>query len=137
MDYEITRVSDKIIFIKRHCDPCEPAVEEQFLADLEQALDEAGHPVYVISDLRAGRIKEVETLRKLGELVVEHPNFAGSTAFTGDIYTPLFVRIFSRFARQLRPSNEVWANPNDALAYLESLELGVTEGIDWEALLNG
>jgi hypothetical protein len=135
MDYQITCVSDKLVFIRWFRDPEETKSENQFIHDLKAILDEVAHPVYILSDLREGRLKNVDVIRRLAVLVAHHPNFAGGTSFSHDLYTPLFVNLYSKFSHQDKTVKEMWSSLHDALNYLESLEPGVTQGIEWESLV--
>lgn len=135
MDYQITCLSDQLVYIRWFRESDDPSAEEQFLHDLKYILDSAPRPVYTLSDLRDGRIDDVETVRKLAELTTSHPNYAGGTAFSQDAYTPMFVGLFSKYAHARR-SSELWPTFDLALNYLETLAPGITQGIDWESLLN-
>jgi len=134
MDYLITCVSDKLVFIRWFSEPETAQSEDQFIDDLKAVLDMAPHPVYVLSDLREGRLKNVESIRKLADLVEHHPNFAAGTAFTHDIYTPQFVGLYSKFSHQSKTVRGSWPSLAEALSYIESLEPGVAQGIDWDML---
>lgn len=135
MDYQITPVSDQLIYIRWFRESDDPNAEEQFLRDLKHVLDSASRPVYTISDLRDGRIDDVETVRKLAEMTTSHPNYAGGTAFSQDAYTSLFVGLFSKYAHT-RKTSELWPTFEMALNYLEARSPGISQGINWESLLS-
>lgn len=136
MDYRITRVSNKMVFIRWFGEPENTKSEDQFIHELKAVLDEADNPVYILSDLREGRLKNVEAIRKLADLVEHHPNFSGGTSFSHDIYTPLFVGLYSKFSHQDKTVREIWPSLQEALSYLESLAPGVTQNIDWDRLIS-
>ncbi|HEX3052271.1 MAG TPA: hypothetical protein VHP83_16545 [Aggregatilineaceae bacterium] len=135
MDYQITCVSDKLVFIRWFSEPESVKSENQFILDLRTVLDQAPYPIYVLSDLREGRLKNVETIRKLADLIEHHPHFATGTAFSQDIYTPLFVGLYSRYSHQAKTERGIWPSLEDALSFLESIAPGITKGIDWDTLV--
>ncbi|MBI5958143.1 MAG: hypothetical protein HY866_05380 [Chloroflexi bacterium] len=136
MDYQINSVSDQLVYIRWFREPEEERSVEKFLQDLKQVLDNSPHPVYILSDLREGRLKNVGDVRRLAELVSNHPRFASGTSFSQDAYTPVFVDLFSKFAHQTDRASEIWPTLEQALGYLEVLAPGVTQGIDWVEIVN-
>lgn len=135
MDYEIKQLSTNLIFIRwLHSPTSNSSTEKQFLADLKTLLDESEDRLYFLSDLRKGRIINVKTLQKLAQLA-DHPHWGGSTAFSQSPTTADFVRVFATLAKQASIQDEHQDTPEGALAYLEKIKPGITEGIDWEALL--
>ncbi len=136
MDYQINCVSDRLVYIRWLRESDDPAAEAPFLDDLKYILDTAQQPVYLLSDLREGRIDDAETLHRLAELTSAHPNYAGGTAFSQDAYTSMFVGIFARYAHHNRRTTELWPTFDMALNYLETLSPGITQNINWERLLN-
>ncbi len=145
MDYQITRVSDVLWFIRWYNEPSSPETEPNFLADLLYILDHTDKLVYFISDLRQGCITNVETLRRLGEMT-RHPVWGGSSAFSGSsslqegtLYTKHFVNLFSKYSEHDKHrfvKEEFWFTPEDALAHLEVIAPGITAGIDWSQLID-
>jgi len=133
MDYEILTLSPRLVFIRWHHSPIS-TTEKQFLVDLKTLLDEADMPLYFVSDLRKGRIINVQTLQKLAKLA-DHENWGGSTAFSQSPTTADFVRVFATLAKQSSIKDEHQDTPEGALAYLERLQPGITDGIDWAAIL--
>jgi hypothetical protein len=81
--------------------------------------------------LRFGKITDVHLLQQLGKLTY-HPNFGGGTAFTADVSAMLYVGVFLRFAAHTKREDGLHTTLAEALAYIESLKAGLTEGIDWE-----
>lgn len=137
MDYQIIRLSEELVYIRWHRTPrLNSGVDTQFLADLQTLLDEAPKPQYFISDLRHGRITDMRSIRQLGQLT-KHKNWAGSSAFSQDPITGILVQSFRTFSPgQLDTNDEIQAVPADALKFLEQLKPGITEGIDWDAVIN-
>ena len=69
VSYDIQRLSDELILIKWYQTPAaNTGIEERYLQELKQLLDQSPHSLYFISDLRQGRIINVRTLRALGQL---------------------------------------------------------------------
>jgi hypothetical protein len=136
MDYEISRLSESLVYIRWLQTPSlNSASERQYLVDVTKLLDEASTPQYFVSDLRYGRIVTVTILRRLGGLT-KHANWGGSTAFSSNPVTSIMVGFFSRFAHKERPQDEIWNTPEEALAYLESIQPNITADLDWNAILD-
>src|SRR5690606_15537960 len=111
-------------------------VDAQFLAELQKLLDEAPKPQYFISDLRRGRITDMRSIRQLSQLT-KHKNWAGSSAFSQDPITGILVQSFRTFSPGQRDANdEIQTTPADALRFLSELKPGITDGIDWDAVIN-
>ena len=137
MDYQIIQLSDELIYIRWYRTPrLNSGVDAQFLADLQKLLDEADTPQYFISDLRRGRITDMRSIRHLSQLT-KHKNWAGSSAFSQDPITGILVQSFRTFAPGQRDANdEIQTTPADALKFLDQLKSGITDGIDWDAVIN-
>lgn len=133
MDYEIKQIAPNLVFIRWFNEPTSADTEAQFLADLKYIVECANQKVYIISDLRRGKIANVDTLRKLGEMT-HMPNWGGSSAFTEDGYTAMFVELFSKYGDHSK--EELWPTPEQALMRLESLCPGITAGVDWKAIID-
>ncbi|MEO0563704.1 MAG: hypothetical protein AAF125_16480, partial [Chloroflexota bacterium] len=121
--YTIQTLKTNLIYIRWTDTPQIGSQEESaFITELQSLLDGAPAPLYLLSDLRHGKIRNAKALRQLGELT-SHKNMAGSTAFTSDPVTKLMVGVFEQYARQMRRSmqNQTWETPEKAIAYLEQL----------------
>lgn len=136
-DFEIEQVAPKLFFVRWLTSPdAGSPCEENYLNVVNDILTQAPHPIYLISDLRRGRISNAYVLRELGKLT-SHPLLAGSTAFSSDPVTNLMVGVFKQYARRVNKGehHETWETPEEAIAYLELLEPGITDGINWEKLI--
>ena len=133
-DYEFIRLSNEVVLICWHRTPTSVKVEQQFVDELRRLLDTATMPQYVISDLRKGRIVTVRTLSQLGQLA-GHANLGGSTAFSHDPLTNIFVETFKRLSGKYKSRNETFDTPEEALAFMESLKSGLTDNINWDKVL--
>ena len=135
MDYEITKLTDELVFIRWLRTPGRDSkIEDQYLNDLRGILDESPVPMYFLSDLRQGRIADVRAIQKLGQLT-KHKHWAGSTAFSSDPITALLVRSFRSFATKVNSRNEMQDTPEAALSFLETLKPSVTENVDWDVVI--
>jgi len=133
--YSMSLLKPNLLYIKWNDTPRADSEDEaQFLADLHFHLEQAEGELFIISDLRMGRIVTIETLRRLSEFA-QHPNWGGSTSFTDKPSTRLLAGMFSYFVHQVDRAEEAWRTPEEAIAYLESLSPGLTKGIDWGFLL--
>jgi hypothetical protein len=135
-DYELLHLSNQLIFIKWHKSPSNLQIEQRFLLDIQQILDEADHKIYFLSDLRKGRIITIRTLQSLGAMTV-HENWGGSAAFSRNLTTKLFVNTFTRLSKTTEQKDRMFEKPEKALAFMASLHPGLIDGIDWGAHLGG
>lgn len=133
MEYTIHELRTNLLLIRWHRNPVgNSKPETHFIDDLTMRLNKASDPLYFMSDLRNGRIINVRILQRLGALS-QHDNWAGSTAFSSDPISSTFVGVFKKFAH--KDEQEIWDTPEEAIAYLESLEEGLTENIDWDTVI--
>jgi hypothetical protein len=107
--------------------------QTDYIGQLRAYLEAAKQPIYCLSDLRHGRITNVRILQQLGKLTY-HPMFGGRTAFAGDVGAEVYVGVFSHFASRPKREDTVHSSLEAALAYLEKLKAGITEGIDWSSV---
>lgn len=133
--YAIQMLTDDLIYIKWYTTP-DIVQAEQFVTELGAVIEQFTHNMYILSDLRKGAIREVRIIQKLAYLA-RKPFVAGTTGFSGNPVTTMFVEVFERFTRRPKPENEVWNTPEEAIAYLESLKPGLTAGVNWQAVING
>lgn len=133
MAYEIHHVSEQIILIvwTRYPSVLE---EHKFLLDHKQQLEDATQPLFYISDLRRGKIMSVSTLNEMSKLA-RHDNYGGGTAFSSDPLSKIMVDSFRNLTREAKERTQIFDTPEEALAFLESLSPGVTDGIDWDAYI--
>lgn len=134
MFYEIHQLRENLLLVRwtpKATPNSQP--EANYIADLRSRFDAATQLVYVLSDLRYGKITDVYTLRELGKLTY-HPKFGGGAAWATDISTTFYVGVFSRFAAPSKREDGAHARLSDALADLERRQPGLTDGIDWDAI---
>lgn len=103
--------------------------EKQFLQDHIQQLDNAGQPLYFISDLRKWRIITITTINKLSQLT-KHPNYGGGPAFSKDPISKIMMKSFRGLSLEASAKSAMFDTIEEALEFLESLKTGITKGID-------
>lgn len=137
MDYTITKLSPELYYVRwLEAPQIGSSSERQYITDIHVILDETPMPIFVISDLRQGRISNAMVLRELGKLA-NHPKIAGSTGFSSDPVTSLMMGVFKQYAnRVLRGTDhQTWETPEEAIVYLERLKPGITMDIEWDQII--
>lgn len=141
MTYHIHQLKENLILVTWLDSPRTGGDEDKsFAQEIFQLLEDAQKPFYIISDLRRGYIRNSKSLRALAK-VVNHPNFAGGTAFSSDPLVDIGYSIYLlstyryRFIRG-REAPRLYLSPTQSLAFLEGKEHGITADIDWKHLLN-
>lgn len=135
--YKITQLTSELVYIKwqRFAQDDQYRDEQHVVNDLRTLLDHTACPLYVLSDLRGGRITDVNRLKQLAELT-HHPNFGGSAAFAKDPLATIFVGVFRQLTRRDQQNPEIYDQPEEAIGFLESLKPGLTTPVDWAAVLS-
>lgn len=129
MVYNIRSMNKRLFYITWQRTPTSNEARG-FLKDIKQLLDSADDLIYFISDLRRGRIIDMRIIQRLSALS-EHPNWGGSSAFTQDAISRIFVSNFRRMIIKDQEKNGFFDRPEQALAFLESIEPGLTSEIPW------
>ncbi|MCU0511115.1 MAG: hypothetical protein MUE40_00925 [Anaerolineae bacterium] len=134
MRYEMWALSDRLIFIRWYSTTARDTAssEAAFLAAMQQALEAAPGRVYFLSDLRQAHITSPRTLWKLGQMTL-HPHWGGGIAYGQRMSTGMYVETFEKLSLKKNNDHMVYSVA-EALAYLETLSPGITDGVD-EALL--
>lgn len=134
--YQMIRVSGQVVVFRWEGVAGQgDSAAQSWLRDIQTALEGATAPLYFVSDLRAGYVADVLTLRRLGKLTA-HANWGGGMAIGSAVASDLYVNAFNRLApnpvgdRQVRTLAEV-------KMALEKLAPGITADVDWEAALPG
>lgn len=134
MFYRMQLLKDDLLLIRWQSKPMEGyKPQTEYIAELRNYLDAATQPIYVVSDLRRGKITDVHMLQQLGRLTY-HRMYGGGVAFADDISAEVYVGVFSHFAARSKREREVYNSLADALAHLETLKAGISAGVDWESL---
>jgi len=133
MVYHFTTLHQTLIYItwKRT-----PSTEngKAFIQALQQILDQANAPLYFISDLRHGQIVDIRIIHQLIGLT-QHPNWAGSTAFSQNPISRLFLGSFHKMLPAGLDKNATFDRPEEAIAFLEHLCPGLTSSVNWPYIL--
>ena len=132
MVYNIRAMNKQLFFISWKYTPNSKEAGD-FVKDIEKLLDAAADLIYFISDLRRGRIIDTRIIQQLSALS-EHPNWGGSSAFTQDAISKIFVSNFRRMIIKGQEKNSMFDRPEQALTFLESIEPGLTKDIPWNDL---
>ncbi len=130
--FTFTRLSSKLVLITWLKTPDNQA-EEAYLHQLGEMLDQAEHPLYFISDIRKGRIIGIRAIQKLSAFT-SHKSWAGSTAFSKDPVSRIMLNSFKALSAKSNSRNEMHTTPEEAINFIETLETGVTQDIDWDAV---
>lgn len=135
MFYRIILLTSELVFIKwyRLAQPG-TVPEKQIVDDMRRILDTASGKLYFISDLRDGRIMDIRLLQQSAKSI-QHPNWGEGTAFAQDAMSKMFAKVYAQFAKKIEVRREIWDTPEEAIAYLESIKPGISDGIDWQYLL--
>lgn len=135
MYYSIQKLTPELVYIKWHKTPTmNSAIPAQFIHELKQVLANTEVPMYFISDLRLGRLISIRAVNQLSALTA-HENWAGSTAFSQDPLTAVFVNSFLKMSN-VKSKNELFEKFEDAIAFLLALKPDIADGVDWEAVLD-
>lgn len=132
--YVIQQLTDDLVYIKWHSSSTVGAAESSFISTLTALMNTSSCPLFIISDLRQGRITDVNIIKQLAGLT-KHKNYGGSTAFGNNPLSSIFVGTFSILANQKANHKEMQDTPEAALIALEELKPGITTSVDWNELL--
>jgi hypothetical protein len=135
MYFLIVPLSSELIFIKWYRLP-QPGTspEKDILGAIRNLLDTAPGKIYFLSDLRGGRIMDLRLLQQLAKFT-QHANWGEGTAFAKDSMSKMFAKVYSQFSNTIEVRREIWDTPEEAIAFLESIKPGISEGIEWEKVL--
>jgi hypothetical protein len=131
MVYDIKQLTPNLYFITWCGFPTGQQVES-FIKAIEQILNRAEVSISFISDLRQGYIKDAMQIARLAHLS-QHPRWGHGAAF-GKNGAQVFAGVFNRMVRRHNRHDEAWGTLSEAITYLEKLEPGLTQGVDWAGL---
>lgn len=125
--YTIRFLTPELLYIKWHQTPLNGSLEGlQFIQDLTDIFAESQTILYILSDLRNGRLTDVVQIRQLSKLT-KHRNYGGSVAFGDDYQTSVYAGLFATVANR---EDEIQPTLDRALAHLEDLAPGLTASIN-------
>jgi hypothetical protein len=116
-------------------------IMKSYFFELNAILDSEENPVYFLSDLRKGHITNVHLLLQLAK-VLKHENYGGGAAFSDNLSASADMSMFryiQNMSRSTNPKNshELFSTAEEAIAFVESLDAGITNNIDWDEILSG
>lgn len=142
MSYRILMLSPCLYYIKWFEIPKpNSTLMKNYFFELNAILDSEDKPVYFLSDLREGHITNIHLLLQLAK-VLSHKNFGGACYFSDKSAASRDMTMF-RYIQSMSQStgnsgkHVLFSTPEEALDYLESLEEGITQPVDWEEVLTG
>jgi hypothetical protein len=137
MAYEFVNLSDELILIRWNGTPTKEE-GNRYITEFTAMLDQAQHPLYILSDLRRGHISDARVIQSLSRLAT-HKNLGAGTAFASGIADQslkgIFVGLFVNLSGNKSRVGQIAGSLDEALDYLETAKPGVTKNIDWEAVL--
>ncbi|GAB5494079.1 MAG: hypothetical protein Phog2KO_42940 [Phototrophicaceae bacterium] len=134
MVYKIQNLNEQLCYIRWNRTPND-AVCKEFMTELRDLVHNSEKGLYFISDLRKGRIVDLITIKQLSRLT-EHKNWLGSVAFTINPLSNIFAGTYRNMLVTKKESNIIVPEADRAVAFLESLQEGLTIDIDWNAILD-
>jgi hypothetical protein len=136
MEYKISKLSEQVYFIQWLSTPKANSESEiSFYNEIKGIVEKAAQPIYFITDLRRGRIANIELLRRIGATVARHPNWGGGVSFSNNPLTTMYAEAFHRFAKFAKREDGIYATPEEAILFLESLKEGLTKDIAWDKII--
>jgi hypothetical protein len=134
MSYTLTHLTSQLILVSWRRTPIADEAKA-FIQALQELLDTTTHPLYFISDLRRGRIVDVRIIHQLSQLT-QHANWAGSTAFSQNPISKIFLGSFQRLLNSTSDKNVTFDHPEDAIAFIDDLCPGLKREVDWQTVLD-
>ena len=139
MSYRILWLNPRLYYVKwfEIPKPNSPIMKNYFY-ELNAILDSEEHSVYFLSDLRQGHITNVHLLLQLAR-VLSHKNYAGGVSFSDKMAASTDMSMFKyiqQMSRSTASSHELFITAEEAIAYLESLDAGITNNINWDEILS-
>jgi len=132
MAYQIQQLNSQLVYIRWLKTP-DTQTSQRFLEELTSLVESASDGVYFMSDLRQGRIIDIKQLQQLG-ILSQHANWLGSVAFSENPLSNVFANTYHRMLTNNKERNLIVKEADKALAFLETLQEGITEGIEWKVV---
>lgn len=104
--------------------------ELTFVAELGDLLKNSEIPLYFISDVRNGRLISSQAISQLVALT-KHDNWAGSTAFSDNSISNIFVSQFQKSLGSIKDKNSMFNYAEEAVAFIQALAPDLTDDIEW------
>lgn len=133
MIYEIKAIKPTLFLITWNGYPSNGEAA-QFIRELTALLNNAKEALYFISDLRKGCIVNVRMVSQLVALT-QHPKWGGSTAFSKQPISRIFLNSFERLLPEAKGDNNTFEHPEEAISYLEMLAPELTKDVNWQEFI--
>lgn len=133
MEFSLQFLHPQLLLIRWFSSPPPGSrVYQRYLQRLQDSLENADRPLYLLSDLRFGCVVDDDVLQAMTTLC-KHHNVAGSTAFSLNPTAHIYVRRFARKSRNgnhnAPPATPIWDTAEEALRYLYQLNPDVMQGV--------
>lgn len=126
--YRIAALKPNLVLIQWFRTPDDQSADVlNWLEELREIVHNATEPIYFLSDLRHGRVKDIAALFELG-ILSKHPNWAMGVSFSESISSEVYAGLFSRLSPREKPLADSLAA---ALTLLEEAKPGLTADVDW------
>lgn len=133
MAYRVLQLNPQLIYVRLDNKPT-PQDDNDYLAVINGIMETSTRKLYFLLDFRDGMSTSVATIRRLAKITA-HPNFGESTTIASSYVQAVYTDLFAQM-RQSSLDNALHIDPAKAIQYLESLQAGLTQHIDWEAVLS-
>jgi hypothetical protein len=141
MSYRILWLNSSLYYIKWFEIPKPNSqIMKNYFFELNAILDSEEDLVYFLSDLRMGHITNIHLLLQLAK-VLSHKNYGGGASFSDNVSASSDMTMFQYIQKMSRSTStdhkhELFVTSDEALDYLESLEVGITQNVDWDEVLS-
>ena len=132
--YQIQHLNAQLVLIRWQATP-HYREAQQFISVLADMLAKTDVGLYFISDLRKGRVTHMQSIQQLTKLS-QHEKWLGSVAFTDNPISEIFAGSFRNMLVNSKERNAILREPDKAIAFLEGLQSGLTNNIDWNDVLS-
>ena len=127
--YEFIEIVPRLYLIKWSRTP-NYKEEMLFIEELRQLLNNADDSLYFISDVRKGRLISSQSIGQLVRLT-DHDSWAGSTAYSENSISNLFVKQFHRSLGENKDKNSMFDYAEEAVAFIQKLAPDLTKDVEW------
>lgn len=127
--HELIWLAEDILFIKLQGTPTADSTK-QLVKAIYDALHYSHNRFYILIDLRDGYITDIKAFSRI-RYITQHKNWGGSVGFYKNPITDITNTVFEGVQRDIKDQDAVFKFPEQALAFLESLEVGITRDINW------
>lgn len=131
--YKLIWLNDRLVFIKLDASISKVSTRN-LVRDLHKLLNQSTILIYILADLRHGHIVDTQIFNRI-RFLTGHRNWAGSAAFRRNPISDLTNTKFQLLNLLPHDRDVIFNIPEEAIAYLELLEPGLTDEIMWDKVL--